>query len=184
MVAPVLAAFLPADITAIVIATDGGNVLLNWAAVGVTLLIGLKLAWRFSRTRLQLDPTVITEHGAFRLSRRATADRVASAALLTVYDNTSLRRRHQLFLLDADGRTLLRMRGEHWSDAHMRTVSAHFDVPVSESTEPVTTRELRRQRGDQLSWRERHPTASAGLLLLAGLASCGAIAVLGTMIIS
>jgi hypothetical protein len=182
VVAPVIAAFLPADIAAVVVAANGGNAVLALFAVGLTLCAGLKLLWLFSQTRLQLDPGVVTEYGLFR-SRRATAQRVASAALVTVYDEGSLQPRPQLFLLDEAGRTLLRMRGRYWSDDQMRAVAAHFDVPVSETLEPVTRRELRMQHGPRLTWTERHNLASTVLLVSAGVATCAVISVLATLLL-
>lgn len=182
LVAPVIAAFLPADIAAIVVAANGGNVVLALFGVALTLCVGLKLIWLFAQTRLQLDPGVLTEYGMFR-SRRATAQRVASAALVTVYDEGSLQPRPQLFLLDAAGRTLLRMRGRYWTDDQMRTVAGHFDVPVSEVLEPITRRELRILHGPRLSWTERHNVASTVLLVSAGVATCAVISVLATLLL-
>jgi hypothetical protein len=182
VVAPVIAAFLPADIAAVVVAANGGNAVLALFAVGLTVCAGLKLLWLFAQTRLQLDSGVVTEYGLFR-SRRATAQRVASAALVTVYDGGTLQPQRQLFLLDEAGRTLVRMRGRYWSEDQMRVVAGHFDVPVSEALEPVTSREFRIQHAPRLTWPERHSVASTVLLAGAGVATCAVISVLATLLL-
>jgi hypothetical protein len=183
MVAPVLAAFLPADVTAVVVALNGGNAELDWLTVGLTLCIAVKLTWRFSQTRLRLDSAGATAYGLLLRSRRASMQRVASALLLAVYDDRSLLPIRQLFLLDAAGSTLLRMRGRYWSDEQMRVVTSHFDIPVSEAAEPVTSRDLRAQRGGQLTWFERHPVTSGIVLVVAGLTASAAIALVATFVV-
>lgn len=183
LVAPVIAAFLPADIAAVVVAVNGGNPLLDWVVVALTLCVGLKLTCRFAQTRLHLDPGAITAYGVLR-ARRTTAQRVASAALITVYDEGSLQPTPHLFLLDSAGHTLLRMRGRYWRDDQMRLVAGHFGVPVTEAVEPVTSRELRMQHAARLTWTERHHVASTMLLVSAGIAGCVAIAVLATLLLS
>jgi hypothetical protein len=181
IVAALLATLLPGFVTSFVLASSGGDVRPVSVLAAVTVLLVAALAWRFTRTRLQLDGRGIIEYRLFLPARRITTGQVASAVMLTLYDDETLRQRRQLFLLDAEERTVLRLRGGSWTDAQISAVARHVDVAVRTFAEPVTLRQLRRDRARQLSWQERHPIAVVAVLVAVVVPVCVTVATVVTV---
>jgi hypothetical protein len=175
-----VAAVLPPYATAFLLAAPRGRFLAISIAAAITLLLVLAVGWRLARTRVLMDDRGIVEHWLLG-TRRTAAEQVASALVITLYDSQSLLPRRQLFLLDAQQRTLLRLGGRWWNDAAMTAVLRHFDIPVETAPDPVTLRELRRSRGAQLRWYERHPVLCTVCLVPIGVLVCAGIAVAVTL---
>ncbi|HEY0373498.1 MAG TPA: hypothetical protein VGC94_01810 [Amnibacterium sp.] len=183
IVGSLVAAVVPVYITAFVIASTGGRIVPVSVAAAVTLVIAALVAWRFSRARLVLEAGGMVEHGLLGRTRSTPREAVASAVLLALYDTQSVQTRRQLFVLDAEERTLLRMSGASWSDQHMRTVLRHFDVLVETIDTPMTLHDLRHTRPGILRWGERHPWRGNLLMIAVGLVCCVSIAITATLTI-
>jgi hypothetical protein len=183
IVGSLVAAVVPVYVTAFVIASTGGRIVPVSVAAAVTLVIAALVAWRFSRARLVLEAGGMVEHGLLGRTRSTPREAVASAVLLALYDTQSVQTRRQLFVLDAEERTLLRMSGASWSDQHMRTVLRHFDVLVETIDTPMTLHDLRHTRPGILRWGERHPWRGNLLMIALGLVCCVSIAITATLTI-
>lgn len=184
IVGSLVAAVVPVDATAFVIASTGGNILPVSIAAAVTLAIACLVAWRFSRAKLVLDPQGMVEYGLLSRPRSTPREAVAGAVTLALYDAQSVQTRRQLFVVDANEHTLLRMSGGTWSDQHMSTVLRHFDVLVQTVDTPMTLRDLRQTRPALLRWSERHPWGGGAIAVALGLVCCVSIAVTATLTIT
>ncbi|GAB3138143.1 hypothetical protein [Marisediminicola antarctica] len=132
------------------------GLLLLFAAVGQRLKgAGVALAPDGIRERAYLGRVVFTP-----------VDLVASVIVIQVFDSLSNEISHQLFMLDADGRTVLRLRGQLWHRADLTRITSFYSVPVHAPNEVLTWREVRRDHGSKLSWFERHALLTRALLVL------------------
>jgi hypothetical protein len=130
-----------------------------------------------------IDRRGIVERGFFGGLITMPADEVGSIVLVHTYQGGSADTVPQLFVCDHDGRQVIRLRGQFWSLADMRTVCRELDVAVTELSESVTPRELLEQYPGLLYWFERRPILAAavfsasvllgGSLLYLGLAAIG-----------
>jgi hypothetical protein len=77
--------------------------------------------------------------------------------LVHLYEGSTLDTQPQLFVTGADGRVLIRMRGQFWALEDMERVAEELDVPVTRSAESMTLTELRRTSPELLYWFERFP---------------------------
>ena len=125
----------------------------------------------FGRVHIVVDHDGLVENGLFARRNRVPSKRIASALLVRVYRGQSLESTTQLFLLDARGELLLRMRGQYWNPDHLSAVANAYGTPIRTIDEPLTVKELRADFGDYLSWFERWPwIAACGVVtLIAGL---------------
>lgn len=178
-----LALFGPVAVTLVFISGPGrlGPVILS--TIGLALLCGA-LAHRFSTVGLVLTAGGVTECRLIGRRRTTPSIHVRSALVLPLLDDRTARAHLQLFLLDEQGRTRLRMRGQFWSDTQITLVANHFEVPVTRQAEPVSLPELRESRRQQLSAAERHPILAilltgATAILVAFIAIAAALALLG-----
>lgn len=162
-----LALFGPVAVTLVFIAGPGRLVPLLLSAVGLALLCAA-LARRYSTIGLEITAQGVTECRLTGPRRTTPPIHVRSALVLPLLDNQTLRTHLQLFLLDEQGRTRLRMRGQIWSDEQITLVANRFDVPVTRQAEPVSLSELRQSRRHQLTWDERHPVLT---IVLTGVAT-------------
>jgi hypothetical protein len=107
------------------------------------------------RAVIWVDRTAVTERGFFGRVHSFSTSEVASVVMLDLYQSGALDTDPQLFLVDADGCLLLRMRGQFWSHASMETLADVLGKRVVRVPEPVTLRELNRARPQLLYWFER-----------------------------
>ncbi|WP_375401391.1 hypothetical protein [uncultured Amnibacterium sp.] len=178
-----LALFGPVAVILVFISGPGRLVPLILSAIGLALLCGA-LAHRFSTIGLVLTDGGVTECRLIGRRRTTPSTHVRSALVLPLIDDRTVRTHPQLFLLDEQGRTRLRMRGQFWSEQQITLVANHFDVPVTRQAEPVSLPELRQSRRQLLSAAERHPILAVLLtgvttVLLAFVAIAAALALLG-----
>ena len=178
-----LAAFGPVAVTLLVLTGPGRLGALSLGA-GVLALGCVALAHRFSTLGLVLAAQGVTEHRLVGRRRTTPPIHVRSALVLPLLDDRTLRTHLQLFLLDEQDRTRLRLRGQWWSDDQIAVVARHFDVPVTRQSEPVSLAELRQSRRAQLSPAERHPALTVAVttvvaILLAVVVVALALDVLG-----
>lgn len=141
----------------------------TWPRVLVALLVVTAVytvaAYLFSRVSIKIGGDFVSERGFFS-AKRVPGKRIESVLIVTTYRGQSLDTVPQLFLLDAYGEALLRMRGQFWSNDSIEAVASAFDVPVRRVDEPLTRAGLRRDHAPLLYWFERWPWL--GALVLAG----------------
>jgi hypothetical protein len=107
--------------------------------------------------RITIDERGIRERGYFGRLIATPMSEIDSVLVVRVLAGSSQTTATQLFVLDAGGRTRLRMRGQFWSAEAIATVERVLDVPVQRIPAPLTRRELRLAFRSNLSAYERHP---------------------------
>jgi hypothetical protein len=141
-------------------------------AVAHVLLIGAfaLAAERLRGAGIHLSPDGIRERAYFMPTVFTPVDRIASVLVLKLLDSNSEDMSRQLFIVDAEGQTLLRIRGQLWHSADFNRVMGFYALPIHVDEGPMTWPELRRSeyRRNLSRW-ERHPylTGGAAILLLA-----------------
>jgi len=158
-----------------------------WGVVLVTQLVAsvmfaLACASYFA-VGVWVDPGAVVERGFLGGLITMPASDIGSIVLVHTYDSDSAETVPQLFICDHDGAQVIRLRGQFWSLADMRTVGEVLDVAITELVESVTPRELLEQYPGLLYWFERRPVLAAavfsacvllgGSLLYLGLAAIG-----------
>jgi hypothetical protein len=122
----------------------------------VALVLCVAVALIYRRVSIVVGPDSIVETGPFGRPRRVDFERIRSALLVEVYRESTLETQANLFLRDADGRLVLRMRGQFWPRQAMEEVLAAVDIAPSASEHAVTLAELRRTSPELLYWFERN----------------------------
>ena len=87
----------------------------------------------FFGTTIQLAPRQRARTRVLRPCTDIRPGMVGSVVLLDLYEGSTLDTLPQLFVTDADGRLLLRLRGQFWSREDMERVAEELDVPVTRS---------------------------------------------------
>ena len=146
-------------------------------AMAVVASLYVATAYLFSRVRIDIEPDGIIENGFFARNRRTAAKRIASALIVPVYRGQSLESAPQLFLLDASGELLLRMRGQFWSEQSVRVAATAYGVPLRSIAEPLTRQQLRTEFPELVFWFERWPWVRVACLV-------GGIATLSLLLIA
>jgi len=130
-------------------------VLIAQAVVTLAYVLSMVAA---RRVMIRVDATGISERGFLRRYVTFPHATLGRVVLLNLYSSGSLDTNQQLFVTDADGRLLVRMRGQFWSDTDMELLADTLDVPVVRVPEPVTLADLNRLRPELLYWFERRLT--------------------------
>jgi hypothetical protein len=107
---------------------------------------GVLLAEDGIREREYLGPLVFTP----------AAD-VASVIVVKLRDPYSDRFSRQYFVVDHQGRTVLRLRGQLWHPADLAQIVEFFGVPVRYLENELSWKQLRQKYGRNLDRWERHP---------------------------
>jgi hypothetical protein len=106
------------------------------------------------REREYLGPLVFTP-----------ADDVASVVVVKLRDPYSDRFSRQYFVLDHEGRTVLRLRGQLWHPDDLAQIVEFYGVPVHYLEDELSWKQLRRMYGRNLDRWERHPVLSTVLAI-------------------
>ncbi|MGN7799329.1 hypothetical protein [Leifsonia sp. 22587] len=109
----------------------------------------------FLNTTIVLRPDGVRERGFFGRTVHVAPGEAGAVILVHVYESSTLEALPQLFVATAQGRLLIRMRGQFWSQADMERVAEELDVPVTRPEEPMTMNQLRRAWPRLLYWFER-----------------------------
>ncbi len=134
-------------------------------------LIFAAVAGRLRGSGVVVDADGIHERAYLRSTVFTPLHRAKAVLIIPVHRSLLSEVTHQLFVVDEDGATLLRMRGQLWHPRDLRAVANHFEVPVRVVDPPLTWSELRRSPyGPNLEPWERHPVLSALGLILLGIA--------------
>lgn len=131
-----------------------------WGQLVVVLLVSIGFVGYF-RTRIWVDETGISERGFLGRLNNFPVDQVESIVVLELYQTGALDTQPQLFVTGADGRLLVRMRGQFYSRGAMDTVMDELAVPIVHVPDPMTLAELNRLRPGLLYWFERRITGRA-----------------------
>lgn len=124
---------------------------------------------RFFATAIWVDETGLAERGYFGRRTDHPIETIGSIVLAETYiDGADTAR--QLFVCDHEGRQLVRMRGQFWSQESMDTVVHTLDVPITIVDEAVSTEELHTDFPGLLYWFERHPVWAAATFTGAAVA--------------
>ena len=134
---------------------EWGNVAVAQAIVMIGAAAGII---SFLRTCIWVDDTGITERGFFGRLTSFSREQVGSVVVLDLYQSGAIDTHPQLFVTDADGQLLVRMRGQFYSKGAMDTVADELSVPVVRVPDPMTLTELNRLRPELLYWFERRIT--------------------------
>lgn len=131
---------------------------------GAVLLLGVVAvgAVHMARSSVVLTPheIVVTGLGRPRRRARARAAVVVRATLIAPRGGPH----HNLFVLDAFGRVLIRVYGMHYAPRDLDRLVHALGLPVSGPDRPVTAKELARRYPGILSWAEQHPYVLGGAL--------------------
>lgn len=111
----------------------------------------------FLNTTITLRPAEAVERGFFGRSTRVGFGEPGEVILVQVYEGSTLDILPHLFVASRQGRLLIRMRGQFWSEADMERVAEAFEVPVTRPAEPMTMNQVRRAWPRLLYWFERIP---------------------------
>ncbi|WP_210480929.1 hypothetical protein [Naasia sp. SYSU D00948] len=128
------------------------------AATGVFAAV----AGRLRGAGVVLDADGIYERAYLRSTVFTPRQLVAEVLVIPVHRTLLDEVTHQLFMVDAAGRTLLRMRGQLWHRRDLYAAAHHFDVPVRVLEPALTWAQLRRSPYRRnLERFERHPLITA-----------------------
>jgi hypothetical protein len=155
---PVLALAVPLFGTVVWVLGPLGPPAMAAAVAGLLVFAGLAaLTWhRYRRTQIQVSRQGLVERGFFGRVQRVPREDVAGVLRLETYRGDTLETVPQLFVVDREGRCLVRMRGTFWDDAAMDAVAPMLEVNQSVRNEPVTLSELRASDPHLLYWFEGH----------------------------
>ena len=130
------------------------------AQLAVVLIAALGILG-FTRARIWVDDTGVSERGFFGRYTSFPIDQIGSVVVLDLYRSGAMDTHPQLFVTGTEGRLLVRMRGQFYSQAAMDIVADELGVPVVRVTDPMTLTELNRLRPELLYWFERRITGHA-----------------------
>jgi hypothetical protein len=155
---PVLALAVPLFGTVVWVLRPVSPPAMAAAVAGLLVLAGLaSLTWhRYRRTQIQVSRQGLVERGFFGRVQRVPREDVEGVLRLETYRGDTLETVPQLFVVDREGRCLVRMRGTFWDDAAMDAVASILEVGQSVRNEPVTLSELRASDPHLLYWFEGH----------------------------
>jgi hypothetical protein len=132
-------------------------------AIHVVVVVATLLAvFAYFGTTIEILPDDVRERGFFGRVTHIRPGMVGSVLLLDLYEGSTLDTLPQLFITDAHGRLLLRLRGQFWSRDDMERVAEELDVPLTVRSESMTLTELRRKSPELLYWFERFPRMGRG----------------------
>jgi hypothetical protein len=128
-------------------------------AVHILVVLATTLAvLAFFSTTIELTANGIKERGFFGRTVLVRPGMVTTAAIVNLYEGSTLDTQPQFFVTGTDGRVLIRMRGQFWALADMERVAEELDVPVTRPEDSMTLAELRRSSPELLYWFERFPS--------------------------
>lgn len=130
----------------------------SWLVVFVTQLAGIALCalvWRRYRSvAVAVTETSVEEQGMF-FHQRFPLDDARTVTMFQTYRSSSAETWRQLVVDDVDGNRLLRMRSIFWSEHDMRRIADAIGVPLTEPTEPMTSRAFAASHPGSVDWYER-----------------------------
>lgn len=126
-------------------------------AHAVLVLLFAVVSQRLKAAGLLLSPDGIREREYFSRLVFTPVEDIATVMVVKLTDSYGDDVSRQLFMLDAAGRTVLRLRGQLWHAADFNRVIDFYPVPVRHIEPEMGWREFRRTFGSNLARWERHP---------------------------
>ncbi|QOD44530.1 hypothetical protein [Clavibacter zhangzhiyongii] len=178
-----LALVVPLGAALLVLAVPTGNAAAVLLGMGAVVLVGLVLAVLYLTSYVRISTaTGDVESRFLGRHRRVPGSAVHALLVVHVYQGLTLDTQPRLFVLDADGRLLLRLSGHVYDLWTMRSLAEDLDRPLTEQTRMVTMAQLRDARPGVLPWYERSLLSLAAVIVLLGVGVIGAI--IGIMALS
>ncbi|WP_148040115.1 hypothetical protein [Cryobacterium tepidiphilum] len=134
-------------------------------AHAVLVLAFAVVAQRLKAAGVLLAPDGIREREYFSRMAFTPVEAIATVMVVKLVDSYGEDVSRQLFMLDAEGRRLLRLRGQLWHAADFDRVVEYFSVPVRYIEPAMTWPEFRRSLGGNLAWWERRPILTNAILI-------------------
>lgn len=159
-----------------------------WPVVLVgALLVAAALVYSvvsYLRVGVWVSSEGIAERGFFGKTTRVAVGDIGSIVRADVFPTgTSADTVPQLFVCDAEGWQVIRLRGQFWTRESMSIIVLTLEAPLVEIERPISTSELYATYPGLLYWFERRPIMAAlifsGILVLGGLALYGVLASVG-----
>jgi hypothetical protein len=119
------------------------------------LLLSSALTLAFLRTGIELGDALVIERGLLGWESTTRSSEVDTVWRVEVYQSGSHETLPNLFVVGADGRLLLRMRGQYWAEADMQRVTSVLGARVTREATPMSLRELAATAPRLLYWFER-----------------------------
>lgn len=136
----------------------------------VLVLLFAVVAQRLKAAGLVLAPDGIREREYFSAMVFTPVAAIASVVVVKLCDSYGEQVSRQLFMLDAEGRTLLRLRGQLWHRTDFDRIAEFYPVPLRVVEPALTWREFRRDFGCNLDRWERRPVLTASVLTVIAVA--------------
>ena len=138
----------------------------------------------YLRLGVWVSPEGIAERGFFGKTTRVAVGEIGSIVRADVFPTgTSSETVAQLFVCDAEGWQVIRLRGQFWTRESMSIIVSTLDAPLIEIERPISTSELYATYPGLLYWFERRPIMAAlifgGVLVLGGLVLYGVLVSVG-----
>jgi hypothetical protein len=171
-----LALVVPLGAALLVLAIPTGNAAAVVLGVVVVVLLGSLLAALYLTSYVRISHATGDVEARF-LGRRTHVTRrtVHDLLVVHVYQGLTLDTQPRLFVMDVDGRLLLRLSGHVYDLWTMRSMAADLDLPLTEEARVLTMAELRGGCRRILPWYERSRMALAGALVVLGVAVIGGV---------
>ncbi len=157
-------------------ASSRGFVPLVHVASALVIATILVLGARQLRVFCAVTETHLVGNGIFTPVVRVPLEQIHEVQLVPTWLGAAPDPVHQLVALDADGRTLFRMRGNYWHDEDLAAVAAALPVRTERVAEAMTVRDFLRAYPGAAFWFERHAAVKGSVILLAVVAGAGIIA--------
>jgi hypothetical protein len=126
------------------------------AAVHVGLVVlAFVIARQFFDTGITLTADGLDERGFNGGTSRVARGDVHAVLIIDIYEQLSADTLPHLFVSDAAGRLLLRMRGQYWPEGDMDRVATHLGVRMTRVPHPVSKAEFYVTSPQLLYWFER-----------------------------
>ncbi|MRG61139.1 hypothetical protein GE115_14890 [Agromyces sp. CFH 90414] len=127
---------------------------LVWAVL-IIAASALYAVFRYRRTGITVSRYGVVERGFFGRTASVSVRDIAAVVRLDLYRGASDETTPQLFIVDRDGRCLVRMRGAFWDEAAMDAVADFLDMEQTVRRDPVSAAELHASDPKLLYWWER-----------------------------
>jgi hypothetical protein len=128
------------------------------AAIHVGVLACTALAARhYFGSRIVLVEDGVEERGYAGRVSKVPRESAHSILIIEIDEFHSGETLTNLFVADATGHRLLRMRGRYWSARDMEQVARHLGSVVTRANQPVSTHDLHAEWPGLLYWFERFP---------------------------
>ena len=114
-------------------------------------------ARRYFGSRIVLVEDGVEERGYAGRVSKIPRESAHSILIIDIYEYHSGETLTNLFVANAVGHRLLRMRGRYWSAHNMERVALHLGSFVTRTNQPVSTHELHADWPGLLYWFERVP---------------------------